>query len=73
MLIWDEESFGPSASIFIAENADDAISIANDSNYGLNAAIHTMNFYKAIEMGKRLEVAQVYVNAMTEHDEREFF
>jgi acyl-CoA reductase-like NAD-dependent aldehyde dehydrogenase len=71
MSIWDEETFGPSASVFIADTENEAICIANDSKYGLNAAIHTMNFQKAIELGRRLEVAQVHVNAMTEHDERE--
>lgn len=72
MSIWDEETFGPSASVFIANTDDDAICIANDSKYGLNAAIHTTNFQRAIELGRRLEVAQVHVNAMTEHDEREY-
>jgi acyl-CoA reductase-like NAD-dependent aldehyde dehydrogenase len=70
MSIWDEETFGPSASVFLAETDNDAIRIANDSKYGLNAAIHTTNFWRAIEVGRRLEVAQVHVNALTEHDER---
>jgi acyl-CoA reductase-like NAD-dependent aldehyde dehydrogenase len=73
MSMWDEETFGPSASIFVAESDDDAVGIANDSKYGLNAAIHTMDTLRAIEVGRRLEVAQVHVNALTEHDEREYF
>lgn len=73
MSMWDKETFEPSASLFVAERDDDAVCIANDSKYGLNAAIHTMDMLRAIEVGRRLEVAQVHVNALTEHDEREYF
>lgn len=70
MEIWDEETFGSSAAIFVAKNDEETISIANDSAYGLNAAVLTTNMQRAIEIGRRLEVAQVLVNSMTEHSER---
>jgi acyl-CoA reductase-like NAD-dependent aldehyde dehydrogenase len=70
MLIWDEETFGPSASVHIVESDEEAIALVNDTQYGLNAALHTNNMHRAITIARQLEVAQVHVNALTEHDER---
>jgi acyl-CoA reductase-like NAD-dependent aldehyde dehydrogenase len=62
MLMWDEETFGPSASIFVVENDSEAISIVNDSAYGLDAFIHTGDMRRAIDMANHLEVGRVRVN-----------
>jgi acyl-CoA reductase-like NAD-dependent aldehyde dehydrogenase len=70
MSIWDEETFGPSASVFVVDNDNEAVVLANDSVYGLNAAVHTGNMQRALNVGNRLEVGQVHVNALTENDER---
>lgn len=61
--IVDEETFGPSASVYIVENDDEAIEIANRSAYGLNATIHTKNLERAINMGRELEYGQVHANS----------
>ena len=73
MAIFDEESFGPSASVYFAKDDEEAIALTNDSRYGLNAAIHSKNMLRALNLGRRLEVAQVHVNSMTVHDERMSF
>jgi acyl-CoA reductase-like NAD-dependent aldehyde dehydrogenase len=70
MDLYNEESFGPSAALFIARDDTHAIEIAHDNQYGLNAAIHTKNLHRALEIAKELETGQVHVNNMTPHDER---
>lgn len=71
MTLWNEESFGPSAVLFIARDDEHAIELANDTKYGLNAAIHTKDFNRAWVMTQELEFGQVHTNNMTPHDERE--
>ena len=70
MAIFDEESFGPSAAVYVAKDDDEAVQIANDSEYGLNAAIHTRDMFRGVSIGRRLEVGQVHINSLTENDER---
>ena len=69
MAMFDDETFGPSAAIYIIEDDEEAIRIANDSKYGLNASIHSTDMFRAFKIARRLEVAQVHVNSMTENDE----
>lgn len=61
--IIDEETFGPSASVYIVEDDAEAIEVANRSAYGLNATIHTKNLERAIKMGRELEYGQVHANS----------
>ncbi|KAK5698918.1 hypothetical protein LTR97_006567 [Elasticomyces elasticus] len=63
--IVDEETFGPSASLYVVENDVEAISLANSSAYGLNATIHSTNMERALKMGKELEYGQVHVNSIS--------
>src|ERR1700761_6552432 len=70
MALYHEEAFGPSASLFIAHDDADAIKTANDTHYGLNAAIHSKNLHRALTIAKELECGQVHINNMTLHDER---
>ncbi|THX67749.1 aldehyde dehydrogenase [Aureobasidium pullulans] len=63
--IVDEETFGPSVSVYIVEDDKQAIQLANRSAYGLNAAIHTQNLERAIKMGRELEYGQVHTNCST--------
>jgi acyl-CoA reductase-like NAD-dependent aldehyde dehydrogenase len=73
MEIYHEESFGPSVALFIARDDGHAIEIANDTPYGLNAAVHSKNMQRALGIARELECAQVHVNNMTAHDERKCF
>lgn len=63
--IRDEETFGPSASVYMAEDDNDAIAKANDSAYGLNAAVHSTSWEHAYNVAKQLEYGQVHINNMT--------
>ncbi|KAF2772318.1 ALDH-like protein [Teratosphaeria nubilosa] len=69
MALWDDEAFGPSVSLFIASDDAHAIDMANDSAYGLNAAVHSSNMERALAVARKIECAQVHVNSMTAHDE----
>ena len=73
MKIVDEESFTPTASVYVVENDDEAIALANRSAYGLNAAIHTRNLERAIKMGRELEYGQVHTNCPTTYASRKSY
>ena len=68
--IRDEETFGPSASVYIAEDDDDAIARANDSAYGLTASVHSSSWEHAYNVARQLEYGQVQINNMTCSDSR---
>ena len=63
--IVDEETFGPSASLYIVEDDAAAVQLANRSAYGLNATIHSKNMERALKMGRELEYGQVHVNSIS--------
>jgi succinate-semialdehyde dehydrogenase/glutarate-semialdehyde dehydrogenase len=71
MPAYDEEIFGPVASIITAENTEDAIRIANDTSFGLGAAVFT----KDVQMGKdiaknKLNAGSCFVNSLVKSDPR---
>lgn len=69
MAVFDEELFGPVASVVRAESADDALRLANDTAYGLSAAVITNDLQLAMKFALELESGMVHVNGPTLHDE----
>jgi benzaldehyde dehydrogenase (NAD) len=69
MLVYGEESFGPVVGIVRAKDDDDAVRIANDTEYGLAAAVFSRNVDRAVAVAKRLDCGVCHVNASTVHDE----
>lgn len=63
MDMYDEETFGPSTTVRIVENEQQAIDIVNESSYGLDAFLFTKSMSKAVEIAGRLQVGRVRVNA----------
>jgi len=69
MRVYFEESFGPLVSVVIAENSEDALRIANDTEYGLSSAIYSRDINKAMKIAERLETGMCHINSSTVHDE----
>ena len=57
-----EEVFGPVLTIQLAEDAEHALTLANDSQYGLVAGIYTGDVSKALGMARDIDAGQIYVN-----------
>ena len=62
MRVFQEEIFGPVASVTTFKTAEDAIRIANDSEYGLGAGVWTRNGTQAYEMGRAIQAGRVWTN-----------
>jgi acyl-CoA reductase-like NAD-dependent aldehyde dehydrogenase len=69
MDLYQTESFGPSVSLFTFETEDQALQLANDTEYGLSASIYTKDIGKALSMAEKIESGAVHINSMTVHDE----
>ncbi len=69
MRVYGEESFGPLASIVTVDGADEAVEVANDTEYGLAAAVFSRNVPGALEIAHRIESGICHVNDATVHDE----
>ena len=65
-----EETFGPVAALLRARDADHAIELANDTEYGLGAAIWTRDLDAARGMARRIEAGTVFVNGLVASDPR---
>ncbi|MGH6768852.1 MAG: aldehyde dehydrogenase [Xanthobacteraceae bacterium] len=69
MRIHSEESFGPVAIVLRARDVDDAVRIANDSEYGLAAAVFGRDVERALAVARRIESGICHINSSTVHDE----
>jgi acyl-CoA reductase-like NAD-dependent aldehyde dehydrogenase len=68
MAIAQEEIFGPVASIIAFDSFDEAILIANDTNFGLAAGIWTADLGKAHRFARDVEAGMVYINSYMNGD-----
>ena len=69
MRIYAEEAFGPVVSIIPVDDDEEAIRVANDTEYGLAAAIFSRDVPRALELAQRIESGICHVNDATVHDE----
>ncbi|MGH2835150.1 MAG: aldehyde dehydrogenase [Solirubrobacteraceae bacterium] len=69
MRIYSEESFGPSVSIIEVDGAEEAIDVANDTEYGLSASIFSRDVARAEQLARRLQSGICHINDATVHDE----
>jgi len=70
MTVSCQETFGPIAAIIKAKDSDDAVHIANDTEYGLGAAIWSADIGNAIKMASRIQTGQVAINGIVKSDPR---
>jgi len=62
-----EETFGPVVTIMRVKDLEEAIKIANESEYGLDACIFTKDIDKAFDAAQRIEAGSVHINAHPTH------
>jgi succinate-semialdehyde dehydrogenase/glutarate-semialdehyde dehydrogenase len=60
--IYREELFGPIASFFVVDNEDEAVRLANDTQYGLGGSILTADIERGEQIAARIESGMVFVN-----------
>jgi acyl-CoA reductase-like NAD-dependent aldehyde dehydrogenase len=69
MAIYNEEIFGPVALVIAADTEEEAIRLANDTEYGLSAAIVTSDATRGQALASRIQAGMVHVNDSPVHDE----
>jgi benzaldehyde dehydrogenase (NAD) len=69
MRIYGEESFGPVVAIVPVDGSEEAVRVANDTEYGLAAAVFGEDVDEALEIARRIESGICHVNSSTVHDE----
>lgn len=69
MSVFHTELFGPVMSVIKADDADHALELANNSEYGLSGAIITNNLQEAIRLSEQMETGMVHINGPTIRDE----
>ena len=65
MRVFDEEVFGPVASVTTFETDDEAVELANRTDYGLAAAVMSRSTSRALALGQRLRVGLLHINDQT--------
>ncbi|MBW8284431.1 MAG: aldehyde dehydrogenase [Rhizobium sp.] len=69
MRIYAEESFGPVVAVMRVGSIDEAVRVANDTEYGLSAAVFGRNVNRAMQVARRIESGICHINGPTVHDE----
>jgi acyl-CoA reductase-like NAD-dependent aldehyde dehydrogenase len=69
MRIYHEESFGPVVGVVQVDGPDEAVRVANDTEYGLAAAVFGEDVPTALDLARQIESGICHVNGSTLHDE----
>jgi acyl-CoA reductase-like NAD-dependent aldehyde dehydrogenase len=69
MRLYGEESFGPVVCVLRATGVEEAVRIANDTEYGLSAAVFGRDVTRALDVANRIESGICHINGPTVHDE----
>ncbi|KAJ3720157.1 aldehyde dehydrogenase [Lentinula raphanica] len=69
MTLWDRETFGPVIVLAAANSVDEAVELANASDYSLTAALWTNNLYLAKDVASRIHSGYVNINGTTIYSE----
>jgi succinate-semialdehyde dehydrogenase / glutarate-semialdehyde dehydrogenase len=70
MPVFREETFGPVAAVVRVADADEAIAVANDSDFGLGASVWTTDLERGKQIAARVESGMVFVNSIVFSDAR---
>jgi vanillin dehydrogenase len=69
MTLYNDEIFGAVTTVLEVDGADEAVALANQTNYGLTAGVISENLHEGIEVARRLRTGIVHVNDQTVADE----
>lgn len=69
MDIFYTESFGPTVSLIPVDSDEEAIELANDTEYGLSGAVFTESLGRGLKIAKEIDSGAIHINSMTVHDE----
>jgi vanillin dehydrogenase len=69
MRIYTEESFGPVVAVIRVDGVDEAVRVANDTEYGLSAAVFGRDVSRALQVARGIDSGICHVNGPTVHDE----
>ncbi len=70
MPAYEEELFGPAAIMIRAKDEEDAVNIANDTDFGLGASLWTKDIKKAKTLARKINSGSVFINGMVKSDPR---
>ncbi len=69
MTIYADETFGPITTVVRVRDIDEAVHVANDTDYGLSAAVFSNNINRALSVATRIQAGCVHVNGATVQNE----
>lgn len=69
MDIFYTESFGPTVSLIAVDSDEEAIEVANDTDYGLSGAVFTDSLARGLKIAKEVDSGAIHINSMSVHDE----
>ncbi len=69
MAIYDQETFGPITTVVRVSGLEEAVQVANDTEYGLAAAVFGRDSTRALGVAKRIDAGHVHVNGSTVQNE----
>jgi len=70
MPAYHEETFGPVAAVIRVKDAEDALRVANDTDFGLGSNIWTSDLERGKKLAERVEAGLVFINGMVASDAR---
>lgn len=70
MPAYSEELFGPVATVIKIQNDDEAVEIANDTEFGLSSSLWTKDIERAKKLAGKIRAGGVFINSMTKSDPR---
>ena len=69
MAIYDQETFGPITTVVRVSGVEEAVRVANDTEYGLAAAVFGRDTHRALQVAMRIDAGHVHVNGATVQNE----
>ena len=67
--IFQEEVFGPAVGLISFKNDEEALELANGTEFGLSGALHTRDIQRGIQFAKRVETGMIHINDQSVNDE----